>query len=538
MLKNILKRTAALAMAAMLSLPLLSFAAMADEEEKIAKNITDECNVVTEGFYNAPVVLDKDRISFTNAYNGAKITASNIDGIFGFYMISETAAPTYTIKDTDNNISVQGGESGYIHDFIDLNSLFGYAPKNIEIDLPFHIAVDEIEFYSEGTPPSDVQVWNSTLEECDIMLLSSHADDEQLFFAGILPYYAKALGLKVQVVYFTNHNDVYDRRHELLDGLWTVGVTSYPIIGEFPDLYSENEEQARVAYANQGFGEKEFVSFITEAICRTKPLVVITHDIDGEYSHGTHIIAAKSAIIAINEAANERSEYEAVKEYGPWQIKKLYLHLYNENKITLDWDIPLTALNGKTAFEVTKEGFACHRSQHWTWFYNWIHGTADEPIEKASDIVNYSPCEYGLYFSSVGLDKIGGDFLENIVTYEEAEEIAEKEREEEESRKESESISESIRLEEESKKAEESRKEEESKKANETKKPDVSSNDTSDKSTAKTEETSKRPSQSTQEGEDEESDGVSDIAVIVLIAVAVAVAGALIALQFANDRRY
>ncbi len=42
--------------------------------------------------------------------------------------------------------------------------------------------------------------------------------------------------------------------------------------------------------------------------------------------------------------------------------------------------------------------------------------------EKASDITSYSPCEFGLYYSSVGADITGGDMFENIKTYAEIEE--------------------------------------------------------------------------------------------------------------------
>lgn len=54
-------------------------------------------------------------------------------------------------------------------------------------------------------------------------------------------------------------------------------------------------------------------------------------------------------------------------------------------------------------------------------------------ITKASQIKKYSPCEYGLYFTSVGADVNKNDMLENITLYSEqerikAEEEAEKQR--------------------------------------------------------------------------------------------------------------
>ena len=86
----------------------------------------------------------------------------------------------------------------------------------------------------------------------------------------------------------------------------------------------------------------------------------------------------------------------------------------------MDWDKPLESLGGKTAFQKTQEGFDCHKSQHWTWFYNWIYGKNNQ-ITKASQIEKYSPCEYGLFYTTVGVDVTGGDFMENVISHSELE---------------------------------------------------------------------------------------------------------------------
>ena len=70
---------------------------------------------------------------------------------------------------------------------------------------------------------------------------------------------------------------------------------------------------------------------------------------------------------------------------------------------------------GKTAYEMSKLGFACHRSQHYTWFSDWLSGARGN-YTKATDIKKYSPTEYGLYRTTVGADTgVGGwDFFENL----------------------------------------------------------------------------------------------------------------------------
>ena len=49
------------------------------------------------------------------------------------------------------------------------------------------MCVCDISVFSEGDLPQWVQVWQPQCEKADIMLLSTHSDDEQLFFAGLLP---------------------------------------------------------------------------------------------------------------------------------------------------------------------------------------------------------------------------------------------------------------------------------------------------------------------------------------------------------------
>ena len=151
-------------------------------------------------------------------------------------------------------------------------------------------------------------------------------------------------------------------------------------------------------------------------IRRFKPQVLVGHDEKGEYSHGQHILNThllKQAISKANESSFDESSYN---QYGNWQISKLYLHLYEENQIVMDYDAPLDYFNGKTAYEVSKEGYSKHLSQQWTWFTGWINGK-NSSYKKATEIKTYSPLKYGLYYSNVGADIQKNDMFENITYY-------------------------------------------------------------------------------------------------------------------------
>lgn len=306
------------------------------------------------------------------------------------------------------------GSYGFLHEWCDV-SLFGDDVR--EVELMFDSGVMEIcdvYVFSFGEIPDWVQRWEPAEGDADLMLISTHADDEQLFFLGVLPYYAGELQYSVQVVYFTNHNNTRCRPHELLNGLWTVGVRRYPIIGGLPDYwdgYNETLEYSYAAALAEGFTRDDLVAFQVEMLRRYRPQVVVGHDVDGEYGHPQHKINTDTLTDALTLAADPLYE---LKNLSAWDVPKTYLHLYSENKITMNWDIPLSRFGGMTAYEVSKLGYACHLSQQYTWFTAWINGD-DVKYTSASQISSFNPTEYGLYRSSVGADTVGGDFFENLI---------------------------------------------------------------------------------------------------------------------------
>ena len=393
-----------------------------------------------EGLRNPGAVSDGSRDTYTSCSEGSSVTVSRSDGIGAIYIEFDRIPQEWTLTDPVSGESVSCGQNAFLHEYVDVAALFDRLPETLVLEFPADTAVADIYGFSEGELPDWVQVWEPPCTEADLLLISSHSDDEQLFFAGILPLYAGERGLNVQVAYVVQHfeaNGVQDhkRPHEQLDGLWTVGVRNYPVMSDFPDLYAESKDrdtafaQASAVYENVGISYDDFVDYITTCLRRFRPLVVVSHDLNGEYGHGTHVLCSAALTEAIRYAAEEEKYPESAAQYGTWQVEKTYLHLYGENVIEMNYDEPLEHFGGKTAFEVTREGFDCHKSQHWTWFYKWIYGTDGNPITKASDISRYSPCLFGLYDSQVGLDVTGGDFMENVVTYGERAIIAEQEAE-------------------------------------------------------------------------------------------------------------
>ena len=363
--------------------------------------LNDQCKItINDTEYQK--IQDNNYSTYVNFNKNAEININCETDFKNIYIM-------YNVKNTTGvinyeNTSKDFGENGYLNEVIKLKEETNAAVLTYNENY----SIAEI-YVLPNKIPNWVQDWQ-TLEKADLMLFSTHADDEQLFFAGLMPTYIDK-GYKIQVIYFTNHYNNTLRYHEQLEGLWTIGIKYYPVISTFPDAYSTSLEGALANLNASGYTTSDALAFEVDQIRRFRPYVVVGHDEKGEYSHGQHILNTDILKEAINEAA--RKEYRTDSDYDPWQISKLYLHLYEENKIVLDYDIPLETYEGKTAYEVAKEGYAKHYSQQYTWFTDWLNGP-NNSFTSATQIQTYNPAYYGLYYSSVGDDIEKNNMFENV----------------------------------------------------------------------------------------------------------------------------
>jgi LmbE family N-acetylglucosaminyl deacetylase len=195
----------------------------------------------------------------------------------------------------------------------------------------------------------------------------------------------------------------------------------------------------------------EVVEWFRQTILKYRPKVIVSHDVNGEYGHGQHMLITEGLRRCLDKYSSE----------FPF-LEKVYLHLWDENKISLDViDERRAELNGLSAFQITQKfGFPEHVSQHQWWFYDWLYyGNTYEQarvdangITKASQIISYSPLQYGLIYGDASLDQHKNDFFEGLKSYQE---IAD---EEEAARKEAERKAEEERQEAERKAREEAEK--------------------------------------------------------------------------------
>lgn len=418
----------AMCMVAILALPLKSEATLispAPTEPAKAEDISSQKLLTAfEGFsYKPPFFDDRWKYGSPSGEN-AWFTLEYEEGIGSLYLIFMRRQNPYTVINNDTGESRNVGENLFIHDFIDLVELFGAAPSSVTVQFGADpVYLNEVSVFTPGEVPDDVQKWEAPAEgNTDLLLLSAHGDDDQIFFAGILPHYAVYKDYHVQVVYMTDHHNAeFFRVHEMLDGLWAVGIRKYPVFGTHPDylFMTRREVSAHYGkmdyaynyYAQKGYSREELLGFVVEQLRRFKPKVAVTHDFNGEYGHSQHMVCADLMAEAVTVSMDPNHYPELADRYGTWDVPKTYIHLYEENPIAIDLDTPLDCFNGMSAFDVSKKiGLRCHTSQYEA-ISHFITGY------KTAAKMKYSPSYYGLLRSTVGDDILKNDFFENVLTH-------------------------------------------------------------------------------------------------------------------------
>jgi len=365
-----------------------------------AAEVTPEINIYTgtdKVNQDTSILKDKSYKTAVSFKEGTRVEVSTTDKsvIKSAYIIWDSPISPYTIE-TPSGI-INAGENGFIHEFINMNS------DTFTINIPAgDCRISDIRIFGEGDIPSDVQIWEKPAEKADLLVFSCHADDEVLFFGGVLATYTHTLNAKVKIVYLSQYYDgARIREHEKLDGIYHLGIRNYPVTGSFKDLYSTDLETAKTQY-----GLLNIESFMVENIRRFKPQIALTHDFSGEYGHGFHMLSAEALKEAIKVSNNPASFPESFNKYGGFTPLKTYIHLYKENELNLNFREVLPGTENKTAFDLSVEAYKLHLSQQWCWFF-------------VSDDNEYSCARYGLLDSKVGLDVQKNSLFENIITYEE-----------------------------------------------------------------------------------------------------------------------
>lgn len=381
--------------------------AAADEESAensgVARNIAAECTYAwqknaarNEGdLYNGNYSYYWESAKAKEAW--LEVTLPEGETCSGVQIKWYAVYPDWSIEVEQDGQWVRAG--GYTGDYLTTWTPL-YRAKKFRIvnrsKIPIAMRIVELEVYSDGERPESVQVWEPTVEKADLLMVVAHPDDEYIFMGALIPYYGAEWGKRVLVCYITESE--FCRRTELLDGLWTAGLRTYPLIGKFYDRYTMD-----LGTAYEKIGKKKVQEYMIEVFRHYKPEVVVTHDINGEYGHGVHKVCADIVINALKRSGDKSVCRQSAKDYGTWEVKKCYIHLYEKNQIRFDWEaLKLEAFGGMSALEVADAAWQCHTSQALKGKYEvYVSGPYDSQV-------------YGLYYTSVGKDTEMTGFFENI----------------------------------------------------------------------------------------------------------------------------
>ena len=360
-----------------------------------AQDITMTCRLILGGkAKKVPKMTDRNYNTHHDIKKGGAIEAvSELECISGVFLQFYERGGKFTVEAEQDGQWISVGETNgaYLAEWLPLPEgthrvRLTNAGKNRSM-------LAELTLYGEGERPARSPQWH-TLEKSDIMLLVAHPDDELLWFGGLLPTYAGQRQLAVQVVYMVPATP--NRRLELLDGLWHCGVDAYPIFGGLRDAKAY-DLKGQYEYWNRA----QMLSKVISILRQSKPEVLVTHDVNGEYGHGGHRACADICMQAVTMAGDATKYKPSAAEFGVWQVKKLYLHLYPDNQLHMDWYAPLSAFGGKTGMTVATEALDFHVSQMRN---GW-------GMEEGGDNDNTL---LGLQFTTVGPDTGLNDIMENI----------------------------------------------------------------------------------------------------------------------------
>lgn len=364
-------------------------------EKKIARRITDSVEIWLEQIDVTNKLTDLDHFTRIEFNPRRPLTVRSAEPFSALYIFWDDIPGTYTLS-WDGG-SMECGVHDMIHEYIYLPEETTSVTLTFQEDNPIYLC--NISLYTEGTPPEEeVQEWLPPCEQADILVFPTHADDEALFFGALISHYAIEQDLTVQTAFMVKHDDE-ERMHERLNSLWELGVRHHPTLASMPDSASHH-----LPTIENYMSKHDPKGWQITQIRRFKPLVIVGHDLNGEYGNAQHKLNGLYLTETVNMAADPTQYEDTAQLYGVWDTPKLYLHLYWENNIILDVNTPMEKDPlGRTPFQVAEDAYEHHVSQQQYPFY-----VSQDDYEKGMDCKRF-----GLYRSLVGEDTTA-DIMENI----------------------------------------------------------------------------------------------------------------------------
>ncbi len=380
------------------ALALLLLACISSALALEAADLTERCKYDLNGLSNAKNIMDRKYTTYweSKATVSPQVVITAPEPVYGLYLCFRAKPRSYEIQADRGSgwETVCEGHPEFLHVYYELDGAEKIRICTSE-EGKTTIGFNEVAVFGEGRVPEWVQRWEEVPEKTDLMFVVAHPDEEAIFLGGAIPVYAVEREHSAAVVTLTYGNP--SRRSEFLNSLWSMGYRSYPIIGSFKDGKAKD---AKAAFKTAG--QDKVLSFVTEAIRRCKPEVMVTLDENGEGKNGQRMMTAEACRQCFDLAGNENTDKDTAALYGTWQPQKLYLHLYGDDRTVMDWEAPLESRNGISGMGAAYYAYLYYKTQDASELT--VYGTGKK----------YESNSFGLCKSLVGEDRERNDFLENI----------------------------------------------------------------------------------------------------------------------------
>ena len=162
-----------------------------------ANDITEDCKFkVCSSGRKYTLMTDKKYTSYWES-NKIKtpwiaITAPEGKPIAGLYVCFGNMPESWEIQTSDDGkdwFTAVPGDTRFLHAYVALPQPAQHVRLAVTSEKKTALRINDLFVLSEGDLPDWVQVWQPTEEKADILFLSTHPDDELIFFGGAIPTY-------------------------------------------------------------------------------------------------------------------------------------------------------------------------------------------------------------------------------------------------------------------------------------------------------------------------------------------------------------
>lgn len=341
-------------------------------------------------------------ISASGSSQTIDITIGAGSQIGGIYFIWSKAPVSWTIYAVDSGGAMtailEGGTDRYLTQYVYIPAEYAAYRRFRLLMTCASATVDiaELTVFGPGEGPYYAPIWEPLSGRVDLLTIAAHPDDEDLYLSVPAVTYADQ-GMRCATVFMTYGSASSSvRRYEAQESVWCLHNKGYPTMGNFQDIKTSTKE-LQMEY----WPLEDVIGYIVEQIRKYKPSVIVTHDVNGEYGHGAHMLTEYATTLAF-QYAGDASRYPAsAQQYGTWNAGKLYVHLYGTNALnTMSLTTVLPSFGGRTVLQAVSDAYNRHDSQL--------------PGRELPTSGDYDMRKFGLFASNLGADAAHDTMFEHV----------------------------------------------------------------------------------------------------------------------------